>query len=237
MKEFDAGELARFNGENGNPIYVAYEGKVYDVSESRLWRNGQHMKRHRSGNDLTSDMQAAPHAADVLERYPQVGVIKKVAVEEPAIPGPLALLIRRFPFLRRHPHPMTVHFPIVFTFSTTVFNILYLLTGNKSFELTALHCLAGGILFSAVGITTGVYTWWLNYMAKPLKAVKIKLPLTNVMLITEVVIFVWRIMTPDILDSIRFGSIVYFLLVLSLVPMITVIGWYGASMTFPVEKE
>ncbi len=42
MKEFDADELAGFNGEkNGNPIYVAYDGKVYDVSQSKLWRKGQ----------------------------------------------------------------------------------------------------------------------------------------------------------------------------------------------------
>lgn len=237
MKEFDADELARFNGENGNPIYVAHAGKVYDVSESKLWRNGQHMNRHRSGSDLTSDMQAAPHAIDVLERYPQVGVSKKIAVKEPVIPQPIAWLVKRFPFLRRHPHPMTVHFPIVFVFSTSFFNILYLITGVKSFELTALHCLAGGIIFTIVGITTGVYTWWLNYMAQPIKAVEIKLPLTILMFIIEVVIFIWRFLTPEILDSIHTGSIIYFLLVLSLIPIITVIGWYGASMTFPVEKH
>ena len=237
MKEFDADELARFNGENGNPIYVAYDGKVYDVSQSKLWRKGQHMNRHRSGSDLTSDMQAAPHESEVLERYPQVGILKKVVVEEQAIPQPIAWLIDRFPFLRRHPHPMTVHFPIVFVLSTSFFNILYLITGVKSFELTALHCLAGGIIFTVVGITTGAYTWWLNYMAQPLKAVKIKLPLTILMFVIEVVIFIWRILTPGILDSIHTGSIIYFLLVLSLIPIITVIGWYGASMTFPVEKH
>ncbi len=237
MKEFDADELARFNGENGNPIYVAFDGKVYDVSESKLWRRGQHMNRHRSGNDLTSDMQAAPHESDVLERYPQVGILKKVVVEEQTIPQPIAWLINRFPFLRRHPHPMTVHFPIVFVLSTSFFNILYLITGVKSFELTALHCLAGGIIFTVVGITTGAYTWWLNYMAQPLKAVKIKLPLTILMFVIEVVIFIWRILTPGILDSIHTGSIIYFLLVLSLIPIITVIGWFGASLTFPVEKH
>ncbi|MBW2430437.1 MAG: cytochrome b5, partial [Deltaproteobacteria bacterium] len=123
MKEFDADELARFNGENGNPIYVAYDDKVYDVSESKLWRNGQHMNRHRSGSDLTSDMLAAPHESDVLQRYPQVGILKKVVVEEQAIPQPIAWLINRFPFLRRHPHQMTVHFPIVFVLSTSFFNI------------------------------------------------------------------------------------------------------------------
>ncbi|MEJ2164338.1 MAG: cytochrome b5 domain-containing protein [Desulfobacterales bacterium] len=237
MKEFDVDELAGFNGENGNPIYVAYDGKVYDVSESKLWRSGQHMKRHRSGTDLTADMQAAPHESDVLERYPQVGILKKPAAEEPAIPQPIARLIDRFPFLRRHPHPMTVHFPIAFAFSTTIFNILYLIAGIKSFELTALHCLGGGILFTVVGIATGFYTWWMNYMAKPLKAVKIKIPLTITLLITEIVIFIWRIIKPDIVDALHAGSVVYFLLVLALVPMITVIGWYGASMTFPVEKH
>ena len=235
MKEFDADELAGFNGENGKPAYIAYDGKVYDVSESKLWRKGQHMNRHRSGADLTSDMQAAPHDFNVLERFPQVGILKKVAVEEQAIPQPIAWLINRFPFLRRHPHPMTVHFPIAFVFSTTIFNILYLVTGVKSFEITALHCLAGGILFTIVGITTGIYTWWLNYMAKPLKAVKIKLPLTILMFVIEVIIFTWRILTPEILDSIHVGSVIYFLLVLSLIPMIMVIGWYGASMTFPVD--
>ena len=237
MKEFDAEELAGFNGENGKPTYIAYNGKVYDVSESKLWRKGQHMNRHRSGGDLTSDMQAAPHESDVLERYPQVGVLKKAAVEEQAIPQPIAWLINRYPFLRRHPHPMTVHFPIVFALSTPFFNILYLLTGIKSFELTALHCLAGGILFTIVGIVTGIYTWWLNYMAQPLRAVKIKLPLAIIMFTTEVVIFIWRILRPEILDSMQPGSVVYFLLVLSLIPMIMVIGWYGASMTFPIEKS
>ena len=235
MKEFDADELAGFNGENGNPTYVAYDGKVYDVSESKLWRKGQHMNRHRSGVDLTSDIAAAPHAGDVLERFPQVGTLKKVVVEEQEIPQPIARLIYRFPFLRRHPHPMTVHFPIVFVLSTVIFNILYLATGVKSFEITALHCLFGGILFTIVGIITGIYTWWLNYMAKPLKAVRIKLPLTIFMFAIEVAIFIWRILTPEILDSVHLGSVIYILLVLSLLPMIVVIGWYGASMTFPVD--
>jgi predicted heme/steroid binding protein/uncharacterized membrane protein len=235
MKEFDAAELADFNGENGKPIYIAHAGKVYDVSESKLWRNGLHMKRHKAGGDLTADIQAAPHEVDVLERYPQVGVIKKEVVEQ-QLPQVLDWLLKKVPMLRRHPHPMTVHFPIVFAFCTPVFIILYLITGNKSFEMTALHCLAGGIIFSLIAISTGLYTWWLNYFAKPLKAVKIKIPLAFTMLITEIVIFIWRMMLPDVLEIMGGAGIVYLLLVISLIPMITIIGWFGASMTFPVEK-
>jgi predicted heme/steroid binding protein/uncharacterized membrane protein len=236
MLEFDAVELAKYNGKNGNPVYVAHEGKVYDVSASKLWRNGIHMKRHHAGGDLTNDIQAAPHETDVLGRFPQVGILKK-AGEERVLPQPLDRLIRRFPMLRRHPHPMTVHFPIVFMFFTPIFNLLYLVTGEKSFETTAVHCLAAGILFVCVAIGTGFYTWWLNYMAKMLRPVKIKIPLSLVMLATATVVFVWRMAKPDVLETLRGASLIYLLLVLSLAIMVTVIGWNGAAMTFPIEKE
>jgi len=236
MKEFNVAELAGYNGENGNPVYVAHDGKVYDVTESKLWRKGCHMKRHFAGHDLTNDLQAAPHEKDVLQRYPQVGVLKKVA-DERQIPQPIAWLITRFPMLRRHPHPMTVHFPIVFMLSTTVFNLLYLITGEKSFETTALHSLGAGIIFIIVAITTGIYTWWLNYLAKMLRPVKIKIPLSLIMLATAVIIFVWRIAVPDVLVNFTGLSSIYLLLVLSLALLVTIIGWFGASMTFPVEKD
>ncbi len=236
MKEFSPEELSQYNGQDGKPMYLAHQGSVYDVSTSKLWRNGLHMKRHHAGQDLTNDIQAAPHSQEVLERYPQVGILKKEVVER-EIPRPIDWLITRYPMLRRHPHPMTVHFPIVFMFSTTVFNLLYLITGVKSFETTALHCLAGGLLFIIVAVTTGVYTWWLNYMAQPLRPVKIKVPLSLVMFVMAAVIFVWRIANPGILDSLSVAAAVYLLLVLLLSITVTIIGWFGASMTFPIEKE
>jgi len=235
MQEFDNAELEKFDGNNGRPVYVAHKGKVYDVSNSKLWKNGLHMKRHHAGNDLTVDIQGAPHEPDVLERYPQVGTLKK-EVMELEIPQPLAWLLGKVPMLRRHPHPMTVHFPIVFAFSTTIFNILYLVTGIKALEITALHCLGAGILFTAVAIATGLYTWWINYMLKPLKAVKVKIPLSITLLVTQIIAFVWRIKVPDVIDSIQGVNIIYFLLVLSFFPMVVVIGWFGAFLTFPVEK-
>jgi len=236
MQEFDIAELEKFDGNNGRPVYVAHKGKVYDVSNSKLWENGLHMKRHHAGNDLTVDIQGAPHEPDVLERYPQVGILKK-EVMELEIPQPLAWLLGKVPMLRRHPHPMTVHFPIVFSFSTTIFNILYLVTGIKSLEITALHCLGAGILFTAVAIATGLYTWWINYMLKPLKAVKVKMPLSITLLVAQIIAFVWRIKVPDVIDSIQGINIIYFLLVLSFFPMVVVIGWFGAFLTFPVEKD
>jgi predicted heme/steroid binding protein/uncharacterized membrane protein len=235
MKEFSADELARYNGENGNPVYIAYQGNVYDVSDSKLWRNGMHMKRHHAGKDLTTDIQAAPHEPDVLERYPKIGTLKKEVVEQ-QLPAVIAWLLKKYPMLRRHPHPMTVHFPIAFAFSPPVFIFLYLITNVKSFEITAFHCIAAGIIFTIVAIGTGFYTWWLNYLAKPMKALKIKIPLAFAMLITEIILFIWRLRVPDVLDPVRGAGFIYLPLVFLLIPMITIIGWFGASITFPVEK-
>jgi len=76
MKEFTKDELAKYNGRGGMPVYIAHNGKVYDVSKSSLWEEGEHQGMHTSGGDLTKDLADAPHENDVLERFPVVGVLK-----------------------------------------------------------------------------------------------------------------------------------------------------------------
>jgi predicted heme/steroid binding protein/uncharacterized membrane protein len=239
MQEFDIAELEKYDGNDGRPVYVAYKGKVYDISDSKLWRDGLHMKRHHAGLDMTTDIQGAPHEPDVLKKFPQVGTLKEEAADiaELEIPRPLAWLLEKVPMLRRHPHPMTVHFPIVFSFSTTIFNILYLIFGIKSLETTALHSLGAGILFTVVAIVTGLYTWWLNYMAKPLRAVNIKLTFALILLAVQIITFIWRLKVPQVMESLQGANIIYLLLILSLFPIVVVIGWFGAFLTFPVEKD
>jgi predicted heme/steroid binding protein/uncharacterized membrane protein len=236
MKEFNDESLKEFNGQDGKPIYVAHQGKVYDVSASRFWKTGTHMKRHSSGGDLTAEITAAPHGPEVLERYPQVGILKKAETTERPMPGWLDNLLKSFPILRRHPHPMVVHFPIVFMFSTALFNLLYLLSGYRSFEVTAIHCLGGGVLFIPIGIVTGFFTWWLNYLAKPSKGVKIKIYGSLILFAAALIAFIWRIALPEVLISCGGGSLIYLLLIFMLIPLVTIIGWYGAKMTFPIES-
>jgi len=70
VKEFTEEELARYNGKNRASAYIAYKGKVYDVSDSFLWRNGSHQVLHNAGADLTEAIEQAPHSADVLKKFP-----------------------------------------------------------------------------------------------------------------------------------------------------------------------
>lgn len=76
MKKFTLEELAKFDGKEGHPVYVAYKGKVYDVSESWLWDDGDHQGLHEAGKDLTEDMEDAPHEDDNLSEFPVVGELE-----------------------------------------------------------------------------------------------------------------------------------------------------------------
>jgi predicted heme/steroid binding protein/uncharacterized membrane protein len=237
MKNFTEQELAAYNGKEDKSAYIAHNGKIYDVSQSKLWKNGLHMRRHGAGTDLTIEIQAAPHDTSVLERYPQVGVLVKEAPPTRPMPAWFAWLMASNPFFRRHPHPMTVHFPIVFLLSNPFFNLLFLLTGHRSFETTAFHCLGGGVVFLAVAMITGFFTWWYNYMGRKIRAVAIKIPASILTLALAITAFIWRWQVPDVLVHLQGINILYLLCSLSLIPLIAVIGWYGATLTFPIEQK
>jgi len=240
MKEFNLEELATFNGqEPGKPVYLARDGKVYDVSGSKLWKGGNHMRRHQAGNDLSPELAAAPHGVEVFERVTQVGVIK--ARSGPAaiatLPPWLEGLLARVPFLARHPHPMLVHYPIVFTFSVLGFTLLALVTGNPSFGATALHCLVALVLFLPLAMLSGFTTWWINYQARPIRPVMIKFWCSTLLLMDAIVLLIWRLRVPDILAQPGPERLGYLLLVGSLAVLVGVIGWFGAMLTFPLEKK
>ncbi len=76
---FTQAELGRYDGQNGVPIFIAYRGIVYDVSNSYQWRGGMHQVMHRAGDDLSGEIALAPHGADLLKKFPVVGMIKSAA--------------------------------------------------------------------------------------------------------------------------------------------------------------
>ena len=60
-------ELQRYDGERG-PMYIAFNGDVYDVSDCPHWRSGLHEGQHFPGQDLTGEMVGAPHQIEVFAR-------------------------------------------------------------------------------------------------------------------------------------------------------------------------
>ena len=68
-------ELASYDGKEGRPAFFGYEGKLYDATASRLWRQGMHMGRHNAGMDLTEALKLAPHGPEKVVALPEVGAL------------------------------------------------------------------------------------------------------------------------------------------------------------------
>jgi predicted heme/steroid binding protein len=75
LPEFSKAQLALRNGQDKPQIWVALHGFIYDVSDSRLWRNGKHYE-HWAGQDLTDELKDAPHTEKVFEKFKAIGRLK-----------------------------------------------------------------------------------------------------------------------------------------------------------------
>jgi predicted heme/steroid binding protein len=65
-------QLALRNGQDKPEVWIALNGIVYDVTSSRLWRNGKHYE-HWAGQDLTEELKDAPHNANVFDKFRPIG--------------------------------------------------------------------------------------------------------------------------------------------------------------------
>ena len=74
-RKFTVEELGKFDGKEGRSAYVAYKGKIYDVTDSYLWLDGEHQFERKAGADLTEAMAASPHGDRVVENMKLVGVL------------------------------------------------------------------------------------------------------------------------------------------------------------------
>lgn len=71
-KTFTVEELSQFNGQNGQPAYVAIDGNVYDVTGVAAWQGGQH-HGNVAGKNLSAAILKSPHGKGVLNKLPLVG--------------------------------------------------------------------------------------------------------------------------------------------------------------------
>ena len=75
-KDFSIEALDTFDGKEGRPAYIVYKGSVYDVTPSKLWKDGSHLRKHSAGNDLTEILKTAPHGEEKILSMKKVGELK-----------------------------------------------------------------------------------------------------------------------------------------------------------------
>jgi predicted heme/steroid binding protein/mono/diheme cytochrome c family protein/uncharacterized membrane protein len=225
-------ELLANNGEDGKPIYIAKDGIVYDVSASKMWRGGQHMRRHSAGRDLSADFGAAPHDESVLERYPRVGALAQKETEE-RLPFLVELLLEKGP----RPHPLSVHFPVAYVAATAILVLLYLVTGVEALETVSYYILWIGVLSSPLAIGLGALTWWYNYGHKLTRFFQIKIGVSLLLMGLGGAALLLRALNPDIVIRGTPEGSIYIGLLLLMVLCVAALGWVGDEITFPRKRE
>jgi predicted heme/steroid binding protein len=72
LEKYTQAQLALRNGQDKPQIWIAFRGLIYEVTGSRLWRNGKHYE-HWAGQDLTEELTEAPHNEYVFDKFEPVG--------------------------------------------------------------------------------------------------------------------------------------------------------------------
>jgi len=232
MKEFSKEEIEKFDGEDGRTALVVVNGKVYDVSSSRLWNKGHHMQQHSAGGDLTDEFtKMAPHGEEVFEKVEQVGVIRESGQEsgESKSGNNWADWILGF-----HPHPITVHFPQAFLVFAPLFLLLFYVTGNQHFERTAFYMLVCGTITLVPSIFTGLFHWVYKYAKSDRRIFKFKIVVAIALLfVAGIALGMHSSAGMLVQNPINYIVIVFYLL---LIPLVISLGYAGGIIVFGGRK-
>jgi predicted heme/steroid binding protein/uncharacterized membrane protein len=221
-------DLKKYDGKEGRSAYIAYNGKVYDVTQSKYWKSGTHMLRHKAGEDLTEFLKLAPHGEEVFEKFKEVGVFEEEVVE----------VSERLEFLRKlyrkyHPHPMLIHFPMGLMYFSAFMYILHFFLKNHNFDLSALYSLIGAFITTIPAAAAGLLSWIINYNKVWNNTFRNKIIFTIIFLLTSFSTIIIRIVLGDIM---AYGSpltYLYLLLYIVNLPILSFVAYNGGKITWP----
>ena len=74
LKPFTREELAKYNGLDGMPSYVAVDGLVHDMGDSLLWKDGKHFG-NIAGRELTLNYKSCHAGRPRIDEFPVIGYV------------------------------------------------------------------------------------------------------------------------------------------------------------------
>ena len=184
-------QLKEFNGQNGKPAYIGFQGKVYDISKSDFWPNGAHMGMFQAGEDLTDKIHMSPHREKNVFRFPIVDTLEDGAAAETANNAATdtvtpnsenmmsdvdkKMMEKRKWYKKNHPHPKMIHFPIGMfglAFFLQILSIIFHLVDYKvaltipvasATSVVGLVSTMFAVLFVIPAVASGALSFYINY--------------------------------------------------------------------------
>lgn len=227
------GDLEQYDGKDGRPAYAAVDGVVYDVTASKMWRDGQHVRKHQAGADLSGDILLAPHPQDRLDRFPRVGVLVGAPARPPeesrSVPFPAALMYRM------HAHPASVHFPVALVVIAVLLDVVGVglsvtgWFGGREGATWFCGCastvnLVLGIALSPITIASGLVDWKYQFDGALSRLFKLKIALSAVFVVVGVL---------ALASWLTGGGAIYHALLWSLAPIVLATAFVGGRIAFP----
>jgi len=216
------------------PAYIAFKGQVYDVSASKLWKNGSHFKKHFAGTDLTSELANAPHGDEVFAAFDPIGLLiiaaegqdKKEAVKE---------RYRQW-YALYHPHPAVVHFPIALHYFSGFTDILFLADPSSEYEAAVFLSFLIATVMGFVALIAGVFSWWINYDFSTSRAFVIKLIGALFTLTVGLIPLIQKFLNSDVPFSHGLDGWIYHFVIFITVISVTIVGYYGGKITWGARQ-
>lgn len=248
-----AEELSHYDGQNGRKAYVAYQGKIYDVTESDLWKEGKHEDLHFAGRDLSEAMSGAPHGEEVFKKFQIVGTLEEAqqSEEEKSVKEVSQKVLEstedsmwerskswlREWYYKYHPHPMVVHFPIALHFFAGGVDLIFLYTLNPLYEIAIFYAFFVATIMGFVAMVPGILSWWINYGFSKARPFMVKLYVSLLTLLLGVIGVGIRIANSNVAFESSFESMLYHFSILVTVPTIVILAYYGGKISWPDRNK
>ncbi len=124
---------------------------------------------------------------------------------------------------------MLVHFPIAYAMLIPLFSVLYVLTGEVSLEIASYYVMVLGVLVAPICALSGFVSWKVAYGGKRTRLFMRKIIFSIILVIVVTISFIWRILDSRIFLAETSLSYIYLALLLSLIPIIFILGHTGGK--------
>ena len=238
-------QLKEFNGQNGKPAYIGFQGKVYDISKSDFWPNGAHMGMFQAGEDLTDKIHMSPHGEKNVFRFPIVDTLEDGAAVETANNAATdtvtpnsenmmsdvdkKMMEKRKWYKKNHPHPKMIHFPIGMfglAFFLQILSIIFHLVDYK--------------VALTIPVASGALSFYINYNGFANSILKKKIIGSGILFICGIIaVFAGLNEFTSSTTFFKYNPLfsVYSLFILISFAVVTFIAAQGGKITWPEDKN